>query len=98
MKIEFQSEELKRLYTERDYYAGFDRAITKAFRKRMQSIVAALDEREFFTERSWRFEKLKGDRDGQYSIRLNDQFRLIIEIEEENSIKTVIIIEIVDYH
>lgn len=39
------------------------------------------------------FEGLKGDREGQYSIRVNDQWRLCFEWEEG-----AINVEIVDYH
>jgi len=41
-----------------------------------------------------RLEKLKGDRAGQYSIRINDQWRICFEWAE-NKARNV---EIVDYH
>jgi proteic killer suppression protein len=41
-----------------------------------------------------RFEKLKGDRQGQYSIRKNDQYRICFKWEKENAVD----VEIVDYH
>ena len=41
-----------------------------------------------------RFEKLKGDRKGQYSIRINDQYRICFKWENENALE----VEIVDYH
>ena len=41
-----------------------------------------------------RFEALKGDRKGQYSIRINDQYRICFKWENEN----VLDVEIVDYH
>jgi proteic killer suppression protein len=47
--------------------------------------------------KSWRFEKLSGRRAGQHSIRLNDQFRLVVRLES-TPLKTVVIVEIVDYH
>ncbi len=42
-----------------------------------------------------RFEALKGDRKGQYSIRINDQWRLCFRWSDENEAFDV---EIVDYH
>ena len=43
-----------------------------------------------------RFERLKGDRKGQYSIRINDQWRICFEwLEDTNGPSNV---EIVDYH
>ena len=41
-----------------------------------------------------RFEKLKGDRKGQYSIRINDQYRICFRWENENPSD----VEIADYH
>jgi proteic killer suppression protein len=41
-----------------------------------------------------RFEKLKGDRKGQYSIRINDRYRICFSWENENALD----VEIVDYH
>ncbi len=41
-----------------------------------------------------RFEKLKGERRGQYSMRINDQFRICFKWENENGVD----VEIVDYH
>ena len=41
-----------------------------------------------------RFEALKGDRKGQYSIRINDQYRICFKWEGEQAVA----VEIVDYH
>lgn len=41
-----------------------------------------------------RFEALKGDRAGSYSIRVNDQFRICFRWSESGPID----VEIVDYH
>ena len=41
-----------------------------------------------------RFEKLKGERQGQYSIRINDQYRICFKWEKQNAVD----VEIVDYH
>lgn len=41
-----------------------------------------------------RLEKLKGDRKNQYSIRINEQFRICFIWDESNDYE----IEIVDYH
>jgi proteic killer suppression protein len=43
-----------------------------------------------------RFESLKGNRQGQYSIRINDQWRICFEWSEDA--RTAFNIEIVDYH
>ncbi|NQU29055.1 MAG: type II toxin-antitoxin system RelE/ParE family toxin [Anaerolineae bacterium] len=41
-----------------------------------------------------RLEKLKGDREGQYSIRINDQWRICFDWADGD----VLNVEIVDYH
>jgi toxin HigB-1 len=98
MDVTFKDQSLDRLETDANYSAGFSDAIVKAYRRTMQHIRAASDERTFYLRRSFKFEKLKGNRDGQYSMRLNDQWRLIMELRSEGRQKTVHIIEIVDYH
>ena len=42
-----------------------------------------------------RLETLHGDREGQYSIRINDQYRICFSLEGKNEFLSV---EIVDYH
>jgi len=44
--------------------------------------------------RAGRTDPLKGDREGQHSIRINDQWRLCFEWREGDSHE----VEIVDYH
>jgi proteic killer suppression protein len=41
-----------------------------------------------------RLEKLRGDREGQYSIRINEQWRICFEWHDNDSFR----VEIVDYH
>jgi len=41
-----------------------------------------------------RFEKLSGDREGQYSIRINDQWRICFEWSDGDAFN----VEIADYH
>jgi toxin HigB-1 len=98
MDVAFKSESLDRLYTDPTYSGGFGGAVVKAYRRRMQQIRAATDERTFYAHRSLNFEKLQGSREGQYSMRLNDQWRLVIELRGESPSKTVYVVEIVDYH
>jgi proteic killer suppression protein len=98
MDVAFKDRSLDRLETDASFSAGFGDAVVKAYRKRMQQIRAATDERTFYALRSLHFEKLEGDRKGQFSMRLNDQWRLIVEVQGEAPKKTVYVIEIIDYH
>jgi proteic killer suppression protein len=98
MDVEFSDEQWDRLETEFNFTAGFAREIVRAYRKLMQSIRSAPDERTFYAMKSLHFEKLKGSRDHQRSMRLNNQWRLIIEIRPSQPKNVVIVIGIEDYH
>lgn len=98
MNFRFADDDLKRLYIDIDCTLGHSRPIVLAFRKRMQAIQAAPDERAFYAQKSLHFEKLKGARNHQHSMKLNAQWRLILEFEGKGPSKTVIVVDIEDYH
>lgn len=98
MDVEFQDDDLDKLETDSEYNAGFDSAIVNAFRRRLQFIRASADERTFRSMRSLKFEKLKGKRSHQYSMRLNDQWRLILQIKKGTPKNVVVVVAIEDYH
>jgi proteic killer suppression protein len=98
MEVKFEDASLQRLEADASYTAGLDAAIVKVYRKRMQLIRAATDERAFYAMKSLHYEKLKGDRDGQHSMRLNDQWRLILRVDQDENGKLVVVISIIDYH
>jgi toxin HigB-1 len=64
--------------------------------KRLEILEASLNKETLMMLPSNRFEALGGDRQGQYSIRINDKWRICFEWpdEEEHPFN----IEIVDYH
>lgn len=66
--------------------------------QQMQTIRGAPDERDLYVLKSLHFEKLKGQHSHQHSIRLNDQWRLILEFKGKAPNKTVVIVAIEDYH
>src|SRR3989337_2020029 len=98
MEVEFKDKDLDRLETDLKFHGGYGEAVVKAYRKRMQMIRAATDEQTFRGLRSVRYEKLKGKRNHQRSMRLNDQWRLIIEIENQEDGKHIAVVAIEDYH
>lgn len=98
MEIEFDDDELDRLETDARYIGKHSAAIVSLYRKRLQTIRSAPDERDLYALKSLHFEKLKGKRSHQYSIRLNDQWRLILEFKGKSPNKKVIIMAIADYH
>lgn len=98
MEVEFDDPDLDRLETDPKFTAGLAPAVIKGYRKALGFIRAAKDERDLGAMRSLNFEKLKGKRAGQHSVRLNDQWRLILEIRGEHPHKRIVLIEIIDYH
>jgi proteic killer suppression protein len=98
VEIRFKEQKLDRLEIDGAFDAGFSREIVRAYRKCLQIIRSASDERVFYNLKSLHFEKLKGDRSHQHSMRLNKQWRLIIEFEGIAPNKLVAVISIEDYH
>ena len=98
MKLAFRNADLDRLETDSTSDGGYQPGIVRQFRKRIQQIRAAADERDFYKQKSLRFERLKGSRAHQHSMRLNDQWRLILEFEGKGPEKIVVVVGIEDYH
>ena len=70
--------------------------IERAARLKIDRLEAASALRDLATLPGNRFEALKGDRKGQYSIRINDQWRVCFEWPQ--SYPGPANVEIVDYH
>ena len=99
MLFDFQCDELRELYVTgycKKLRLHYD--VIKAFYKVMQQIRTAPDERYLRNYKGLKMEKLQGNREGQYSVRLNDQYRLIFTIEQVIEENFLLIIAIVDYH
>ena len=98
MRHRHASNRLRRIDEDAGYAGGLGANVARAFRMRMQAIRAAANENDLRALKSLHFEKLKGDRKHQYSMRLNDQFRLIFEIEKEPGGNVLVVVGIEDYH
>lgn len=98
MDVTFADDGLDRLETDSSFFMGLDAGVVRAYRKHLQVIRSAADERDLYAVRSSRFEKLKGKRHHQHSMRLNDQFRLVLELEGGKGNKQVKIVGVEDYH
>jgi proteic killer suppression protein len=98
MRFLFRDGTLERLYEGKKTTNTFSADIVKAFRKRMALILSAPDERDFYTLKSLHYEKLTGKRKRQRSMRLNDKWRLILEVEGADEDRVVVVVGIEDYH
>lgn len=97
-EVKFKNESLEKLERHAANDAAYQAGVGKVFRKRMQLIRSARDERDFYALKSLHFEKLEGKRQHQRSMKLNDQWRLVLEIEDGNPNKVLWVVGIEDYH
>lgn len=98
MKVRFKDGDVEALESDSGMDGGYPTGIPRAFRKVMNAIRNAPDERVLHAMRSLHFKKLEPPRDHQHSMRLNDQWRLILEYEGKGAAKVVVVVGIEDYH
>jgi proteic killer suppression protein len=98
MKVDFKTDYLEHLYiTPLEEIKGkhaFSKDIIKQFKKKVQllTVISTIEQLKQF--RGLNFEFLKGDRKGECSIRLNDQYRLIFEQTSDEEISIILVNEI----
>lgn len=73
-------------------FSGFERAA----RLKLDRLEAAGSVNDIAVLPGNRFEALRGDREGQYSIRINDQWRICFEWPDDST--GPVNVEIADYH
>jgi toxin HigB-1 len=73
-------------------FSGIERAV----RLKLDRLEAATGLKDLAALPGNRFEALVGDREGQYSIRINDQWRVCLEWQDQAPGPSNV--EIVDYH
>lgn len=98
MLLRHADRKLQRLEEDPSYNAGLAENVVTAYRRRLQAIRSVVNENDLRGLKSLHFEKLKGDRKDRYSMRINDQFRLVFTIEKGKQGNTLVILGIEDYH
>ena len=98
LRYQFRSQKIKALFTDEKGAKKYPSEVVTAFFEVMAVIDAALDLRDFYALKSLHFEKLGGNRKGEYSMRLNRQWRLTLTIEQDEEGNYLLIIDIEDYH
>lgn len=78
MDVHHDDRELEGMELNPDYQ-GVWQSIAERFRRVMNIVRQAKNEVELHNWKGLRLEKLKGKRSHQHSMRLNDQWRLIVE-------------------
>jgi proteic killer suppression protein len=77
-----------------EFVKGLDGQIQQRAREKLKYLDSAADLRDLMVPPSNQLEALKGDREGQYSIRINKQWRVCFKWQDGEAFD----VEIVDYH
>ena len=89
----FRDKDTERIF-DGEVVPGLPPDIHKRARMRLQRVVAAVALTDLLVPPSHKLEKLRGDRTGQYSIRINEQWRVCFRWTEQGAME----VEITDYH
>jgi proteic killer suppression protein len=89
----FADKETEKIY-HRNYSKKFPEEIQQRAYRKMLQIDLMTELKELQSPPGNRLEKLKGNRDGQHSIRINQQWRICFKWQEGDAFD----VEIVDYH
>lgn len=89
----FACKETEKLFN-RDFARKLPQSIHQIARQKLEILDATEVIQDLRIPLSNHLEKLSGDRKGQYSIRINKQWRICFEWHDGNAYK----VEIVDYH
>lgn len=100
VNIVISDRDLLRLYTEDDgpKRKGLPPVVVDRFFEVMADIAAAEDERDLRRVKSRRLEKVPSECERCFSMRLNDQFRLIFRFVIIDGQRGVEVIDVRDYH
>lgn len=98
MEIEYADPTLALIETDNAGATRLPVAVIRAARRKLTALRAATDDRTLRNWKSLHYEKLKGDREGQRSIRVNAKYRIIFELDNEAEPQKATILAIEDYH
>ncbi|MCC6180847.1 MAG: type II toxin-antitoxin system RelE/ParE family toxin [Bacteroidia bacterium] len=77
-----------------EWVKSFPTDIQETTRRKLRMLNNSIDIKDLMIPPSNRLEKLKGNRKDFYSIRVNDQWRIIFRWENGNAFN----VELIDYH
>ena len=73
-------------------------AVINSARRKLVVLRAAVDDRSLRNWKGLHYEKLKGERAGQRSIRVNNKYRIVFTLDSECDPQVATILAIEDYH
>lgn len=89
----FADKETEKIFN-REFSRKLPNDIQRIARRKLETLDASENLNDLRIPPSNRLEKLKGNREGQHCIRINDQWRICFEWRETDAYE----VEIVDYH
>lgn len=98
MDVEFQDKRLALIETDDAAKTKLPISVINSFRNKLVVVRAAPDERTLRNWKSLHYEKLAGEREGQRSIRLNQQWRLVFTLDTESTPPKITVLAVEDYH
>lgn len=98
MEVVFQDKNLELIETDKAQETKLPVAVIKSCRAKLLFLRSIADEKDLRNWKSLHYKKLQGDREGQRSIRLNDQFRLVFTLDKEATPTKITILAVEDYH
>jgi plasmid maintenance system killer protein len=96
MDVVFAGQDLGRLYADKAYDAGYDDSTIKAYRLRIQQIIAAPDEGTFVALKSLDYRQVRVNDSSKWSMKLNGRGRLILETQAAGEGTVIVVADIVD--
>lgn len=98
MNVVFRDRQLATIESDEATKLKLPISLIKAARRKLVFVRAAPDERTLRNWRSLHYEKLAGDRKGLKSIRINDKWRIVFDLDNKTTPPTFIVINIENYH
>jgi proteic killer suppression protein len=94
LRFIFKFKKLQALYTDEAGAHKFPSEVVEAFFEAMAILANAKDERDLYGFKGLRYEKLKGPRKDERSIRLNKQYRLTLKPQADKGDKLLLILDV----
>lgn len=98
MKVRFEDENTSLVETDQAHRLRLPVAVVQAARRKIRLLREVQDERDLYAMKSLHYEKLQGGLEGLRSIRLNDQWRLIMETDQACEPLEIVIREISNHY
>ena len=99
MVVTFNEEYLEKLYTKGETGVKklrFQPQIVRGYQKGIKFLIQAKRKEDLYPFKSLHFEALHGDKEGRFSIKANDQYRIEFTLEETDDEPVVTICNIME--